>query len=561
MDSSCHVSIMDLIIKGGKLIDGRGDRVPYYPWVSADLGIEEGKIVEIGDLHRTTAEKTIDAQGMVVCPGFIDIHSHSDVTLLLNPKAESKVRQGVTTEVLGSCGESAYPLAGIEARKQLESRSPNLQSYGLSVEWKTLSEYADVIVKRGVACNVVPITGHVPVRLSVMGWEKRRPTETELEQMKSLVEETMLQGSFGFSTGLIYSPSSFADIDEIADLCRVAAKHGGIYKTHMRGGGGRVIEALKETLEIGRRSGIHVHVHHHKAMGDQNAAKVKITLPMIEESISAGVHVTVDMYPYMAGQGNLNAALPPWIHEGGPKELASRLKERDVRERLKKEMVEPESVPQWESYVEQSGWETCWSGWRIVSCTKEKNKKFEGKSIAEAKPEWQDPFEFLFDLLADEDGSVPFILPDVGKVGEEFLHMMMRHPVMMVGSDGYALAPYGPLGAGMPHPRSYGTFPRVLGRYVRDLRVLSLGEAIRKMTFLPATTLGLTDRGVIEEGKVADLVVFDPATVADCATYASPHSYPIGIVHVLVNGKLVIENSEHTEALPGRVLRSTDYKR
>ena len=552
---------MDLIIRGGRIIDGRGDKVPYLPWMSADVGIEGDRIVEIGDLRGTTAQKTIDAEGMVVCPGFIDIHSHSDVTLLLNPKAESKVRQGVTTEVLGSCGESAFPLAGLEARKQLESRSPNLPSYGLRIEWETLSEYVDFIARRGVACNVVPITGHVPVRLSVMGWEKRKPTETELEEMKSLVEETMLQGSFGFSTGLIYAPSSFAETDEIVELCKVAAKYGGIYKTHMRGGGSRVIEALKEALGIGRSSGIHVHVHHHKAMGDQNAAKVKITLPMIEESISAGVPVTVDMYPYTAGQGNLNAALPPWIHEGGPKELARRLRERNVRERLKKEMVEPESVPQWESYVEQSGWETCWSGWRIVSCAKEKNKKFEGRSIAEAKPEWQDPFEFLFDLLADEDGSVPFILPDVDKVGDVYLQMVMRHPVMMVGSDGYALAPYGPLGTGMPHPRSYGTFPRVLGRYVRDLRVLSLSEAIKKMTYLPATTLGLTDRGVIEEGKKADIVIFDPATVADCATYANPHAYPIGIVHVLVNGKLVVENSEHTGVLPGRVLRLTDYRK
>ncbi len=325
-------------------------------------------------------------------------------------------------------------------------------------------------------------------------------------------------------------------------------------------GGSRVIEALKEALEIGKRSGIHVHIHHHKAMGDKNAAKVKLTLPMIEEAIAQGTRVTVDMYPYLAGQGNLNAALPPWIHEGGPKEIAKKLKDRKVRDRVKKEMVEPVSMPEWESYVEQSGWETCWSGWRIVSCNKEQNKKFEGKSIAQAKPEWQDPFEFLFDLLVDEEGSVPFILPDVDKAGEEYLQMVMRHPVMMVGSDGYALAPYGPLGGGTPHPRSYGTFPRVLGRYVRDLRILSLNEAIRKMTSFPASILGLTDRGVIEEGKVADLVVFDPATVADRATFDNPHMYPQGIVHVIVNGNLVIENGEHIGALPGRVLRSTDYR-
>lgn len=555
------MSSLDLLIRNGRVIDGEGDCFPYSPWRVADIGVEGDKIVSVGDLENASAKKTIDAQGMVVCPGFIDIHSHSDVTLLVNPKMESKIRQGVTTEVLGSCGESAFPLKGPYALAHQKSRSANLPSYGVDLDWRTLADYADLITKRGVACNIVPVVGHVPVRLSVMGWQRRAPTKSELNEMKNLVEEAMMQGAFGFSTGLIYSPSSFAEMEEIVELCKVAAKHGGIYKTHMRGGGGRVIEALKETLEIGRLSGIHIHIHHHKAMGDKNAAKVKITLPMIEETISEGNSVTVDMYPYMAGQGNLNASLPPWIHEGGPKEIASKLRDRRVRDRVKREMIEPVSVPNWESYVEQSGWETCWSGWRIVSCKKEHNRRFEGRSIAEAKPEWQDPLEFLFDLLVDEEGSVPFILPDVDKVGEEYLHMMMRHPVMIVGSDGYALAPYGHLGQGAPHPRSYGTFPRVLGRYVRDLRILSLNEAIRKMTSFPAKILGLTDRGVIEEGKTADLVMFDPVTVADRATFDSPHTYPQGIVHVVVNGKLAVENGEHTGELAGRVLRLTDYRR
>jgi N-acyl-D-amino-acid deacylase len=542
---------VEILLKNGNVIDGSGEITPYRPWFRADIGIENGRIIKVGELSNTRADLVIDIKNLVVAPGFIDIHSHSDFTLLVNPKAESKIRQGVTTEVVGCCGSSAAPLLG--AAK--ESREELYSSYGIQIDWSTMEEYMRRLEKQGIAVNVAPLVGHSSLRASIMGFENRPPTANEMSEMKTLLADSLESGAWGMSSGLIYAPSCFANIDELIELCKVVAKYKCIYTTHMRGGGDRVIAALTEALETAERSGVSLHIHHHKAMGDRNSAKVLFTLSMIDDSIARGLNITLDMYPYLAGQGDLSAALPPWVREGGLKKLVERLKDPIIRERLKREMVEPTLVPEWESYVAQSGWEECWKGFVIVSCKKEKNKIYEGKSLADAKPDWQDPFDFLFDLLIDEGGSIPFILPDVFTHGDKYLRMVMRHPATMIGSDGYALAPYGALGGGKPHPRSYGTFPRFLGRYVRQERLLSLPEAIRKITSLPAQKLGLKDRGLIREGMCADLVVFDPRRIVDCATFEEPHKYPIGIEYVIVNGEIVIDKGEHTGKLPGKVLR------
>jgi N-acyl-D-amino-acid deacylase len=540
---------MGIIIKNGRIIDGLGEPVPYTPWVKADVKIEEDKITRIGDLSLEKDEVMIDASNMVVSPGIINIHSHSDLSLLANPKAESMIRQGVTTELIGACGDSVAPLLG-EAKT-----GSNSGKYGVKVDWKTISEYMDRLEQRGVSLNVAPLVGHNQLRASVMGFDKRPPTSMELDEMKTLLTKSLEEGAWGMSSGLIYIPSSFAEEDELVELCKVVAEHEGIYTTHMRGGGDRVFAATMEALRTAERSGVSLHIYHHKAMGDSNSAKVLHTLPMIDEAIARKVKVTIGMYPYEAGSGTLSAAFPPWVHEGGLESFVERLKDPENRERLKREMIEPGLVPGWESYVAQSGWEDCWKGYQITTVKSEKNKLIEGKTIAEVKPEWKDPFEFLFDLLVEEGGDVGFVLPDVYERGDEYLRMVMRYPNMIIEADGSAIAPYGPTSIGHPHPRSYGWAPRALGKYVRQERVLSLQEAIRKMTSLPAQKCGIKDRGVIKEGMIADIIIFDPRIIIDTATFENPTQYPLGIPYVIVNGQVVIDKGEHVGALPGKVLK------
>jgi len=531
--------LFDVVIKNGRLVNGTGN-----PWFKADVGIKSSKVSEIGDLGSEDANKIINANGLVVCPGFIDMHSHSEYSLLVNSKAESKIRQGVTTEVNGNCGDSPAPIEGITAVAAEEARE-----YKLDMDWSTLGEYLDRLKRQGIALNVAQLVGHGTIRTAVIGYENRPPTREELNKMKKLVAQAMEDGAFGMSTGLYYSPGSFASTEEVIELCRVVAKYGGIYTSHMRGEGDPLIEAVAEAIQIGEKANVPVEISHHKACGIENWGKVKKTLRMMEEARSRCVDVSCDVYPYEACGADFVSMIPTWAHEGGVDKLRERLKDLKNRERIKKEMLE--GLPGWESTIKQSGWG------RIKVIGWEGRKEFEGKTLAEiAELRGLDPFDLTFDLVINKE-SIELV--DLS-MSEEDVRTVLKHPLSMIGSDGWALAPYGVLSESKTHPRSYGTFPRILGKYVREEEVLSLAEAIRKMTSLPAQKLGLRDRGMIREGTWADLVVFNPKTVIDKATYEDPHCYPQGIEYVLVNGEIVIEEREHTSALPGKALRICEGK-
>ena len=538
----------DLLIKNGYVVDGRGDPEPFVPWQKADIAIRDKRIAKIGVVNDSEAREIIDANGMIVAPGFIDIHSHSDGYLLDNPKAESKIRQGITTEVIGNCGMSAAPVGG--TYRPSKSILPDPKR-----DWSTMGDYLKELEETGISVNVVPLIGHSNIRGIVMGYENGHPSHDQLARMKEVLEEALDSGAWGMSAGLIYPPGSFSSTEELIELCKVVERHNGVFHIHMRGQGDRLIAATMEALEIAERAGVPLHILHHKGMGDSNAPKIMFTLSLIEEAITRGVNVTLDMYPYPAGQGGLAMFLPLWVHEGGPKALIERLKDHALREKIKREMMEPELVPGYQSYARELGWNDCWGKVLICDCKSEKNKGLIGKSIAEAKPDWQEPVDFVMDLLIEEEGDVPVVIPDFINVGEKYLEIVLRHPITMFGTDGYALAPYGPFGGGVPHPRSYGAFPRILGRYVRQKRLFTWHEAIRKMTTLPARFLGIRDRGEIKEGAYADVVIFDPNSVIDRATFSDPHQYPEGIKYVITNGTIVIRDGEHTGALPGKVLR------
>ena len=539
----------DLLIKNGNIIDGQGDPDPFMPWVRADVAIRKDKIIKVGSIDSSEAKEVVDATGLIVSPGFIDIHSHSDGYLLENPKAESTIRQGITTVGVGNCGLSAAPIGG-DYRP-----SKSIMPDKLEWDWTTMGDYLHKLEKKGISLNVVPLVGHSNIRGVVMGYKRGKPSKAEMEKMKDVLQEALDDGAWGMTSGLIYPTGSFSDQDEMTELCKVVKERGGIYNTHIRGQGDTMIAAFMEALKVAQVSGVPLHVHHHKGMGDANAPKVMFTLSMVDEAVSNGMDVTLDMYPYLAGQGGLGLFLPLWVHEGGPKTLIERLKDRKLRERMVREMMEPGLVPGYQSYVRDLGWQHCWEKVIICECSVDKNKGLAGKSLAEAKPDWQDPFEFIFDLLIEEGGDVPVVIPDVMNLDDTYLQMVFRHPVTMIGSDGYALAPYGILGQGKPHPRSYGAFPRVLGKYVREKKLFTWQEAIHKMTSLPARFLGIKDRGLIREGMYADIVIFNPVSVIDRATFSDPHQYPEGIEFVITNGTVVVKRGEHTGAMSGRVLR------
>ncbi len=498
-------------------------------------------IVCVGELGGRDTRRAIDATGMVAAPGFIDVHTHSDDTVLANPKMESKVRQGITTEVCGNCGDSAAPVQGqaeIGARKRL-------QHYGVELSWRSLEEWFQRLGEQGVSANVVTLIGHGTLRASVMGHAMRPPTQEEMLAMMSLLAESMEAGAFGLSTGLIYPPSSYAELDELVELSKVAASYGGLYASHLRNEGDRLIEAVAEAVAIGERAGIPVELSHHKAAGKANWGKVQQSLELIEKARYGGLDVSLDQYPYTASSTGLSVVLPDWVHEGGDEAMVERLKEPVLRARIASEV---RSVrPGWENPANASGWHN------IILATCRSDPGLEGKSISEISQSLgRDPVEAAFDLLIANEGNLAVI---IFSMCEDDVQTVMRYPPTMVGSDASAKAPYGPTSQGKPHPRAYGTFPRVLGRYVRELGVLGWEEAVAKMTSKPAAKLGLSKRGVIAEGNHADIVVFDPKTVSDQGTFTEPHRYPVGIAHVVVNGTVTQDDGEHTGALSGRILK------
>ena len=537
--------MMDVLIRGGKVIDGTGA-----PWFRADVAVQDGKIAAVerrpltdqvdGQPEGAAAVTVLDATGCFVTPGFVDPHTHSDLPLLVNPPAESQVRQGVTTVVIGNCGSAPAPegpLNGAFLNRRIGERAAG---QGLRRDWRTFGEYCDRLRRQGVAVNVAPLAGHATLRGEVMGMERRPPTADELAAMCRLLDEALDDGVFGVSTGLIYPPSSYADTDEIVALSEVAARRGGLYFSHIRGEGDTLLDAVDEAIEIGRRAELPVQIAHHKAARPPNWGKTVQTLEMMQTARANGVDVAYDSYPYIASSSGLGSLLPDWAHEGGAPALLARLRSPVERERV------VAGIRERAAGIE--GWHTIIVSWVPTAA----HKTWEGQTIEQIGTSLglsgEETVAHVLDTLGGAAHMVYF------QLDEADVCRVLAHPLGMIGSDGSVAAPYGPLSEGKPHPRSYGTHPRVLGRYVRDLGLLTWEEAVRKMTSGPAQRLGLAAKGIVRPGLDADLVVFDPATVSDRATFDEPHQYPDGIEHVLVNGELVVSGGIHLGTLPGHVL-------
>ncbi len=520
------------IIRNGKIIDGSGT-----PWYKGDLAISEGKIKKIGKLEGNKAEVVIDAKGLVVSPGFIDIHTHSDLTLLVNGRAESKIRQGVTTEVIGNCGSSPAPAKG----KAYEYLQEELKDYELEAEWKNYKEYIEYLNKAEISVNVVPLVGHSALRKSVLAYDNRKPSSKELEKMKELLKEAMKAGAKGFSSGLIYPPSSYAETEELIELAKTAAQYGGIYTTHMRYEGEKLVEGVKEAIKIGEESGISVQISHHKVTVKNSWGLVSGTLEMMKEARKRGVDVSCDVYPYPATSTGLDSILPDWAQEGGLEELLHRLKDAKIKKKIIKFLEENEKPRGFENIM-------------VTSIQSQENKKYEGKNIKEISKEMKlTPEETVIKLVNEEKAKVGMIR---FAMCENDIKKVISDPLAMICSDASSRADYGILAEGKPHPRAFGTFPRVLGKYSRDEEVISLEKAIYKMTGLSAWRLGLQNKGLLKEGMDADITIFDPEEIEDRATFLNPLQYPAGINKVLVNGEIVIDEGQHTNKMPGRIVKS-----
>jgi N-acyl-D-amino-acid deacylase len=527
----------DVIIKGGTVYDGTGaeGRV-------TDIAIRGDRIAGIGDLTNATAKTTIEARGLAVAPGFINMLSWSTESLIQDGRSQSEIRQGVTTEIMGE-GNSMGPLNDrMKARYVREQKDIKFD-----IKWKTLAEYLRYLEKRGVSCNVASFLGATTVREYVIGLEDKQPTPEQLEQMRELVRKEMEAGALGIGTSLIYPPAFYAKTDELIELCKVAAKYHGKYISHMRSEGNQLLESLDELIRISREAGIPAELYHIKAAGDKNWPKEDQLLARIEAAQKEGLKITADMYTYTAAGTGLDACLPPWTEDGGYPALFKRLRDPATREKIAAEVR-----------IDSDAWENLYLAAGspdkilLAGFKSEKLKPLTGKSLAEvAKMRGKDPIETIMDLLSEDESRIDAMY---FLMSEENVRKELAKPWISFGSDEASQAPEGVFLKSNPHPRAYGNFARVLGKYARDEKVLTLPEAVRRLSALPATNLGLDHRGFIQEGMFADVVVFDPATIADRATFDKPHQYAVGMKHVFVNGVQVLKDGEHTGAKPGRAL-------
>src|SRR5882762_1928826 len=527
----------DVIIKGGTVYDGTGGEGHV-----ADVAIRGDRIVGVGDFAKASAKKTIDVRGLAVAPGFINMLSWSNESLIRDGRSQSEIRQGVTTEIMGE-GESMGPL-----NDRMKTRLVREQTdIKFEIKWNTLAEYLHYLEKRGISCNVASFLGATTVREYVIGLEDKQPTSEQLDQMRELVRKEMEAGALGIGTSLIYPPAFYAKTEELIELCKVAAKYQGKYISHMRSEGNQLIEALDELIRISREAKIPAEVYHIKASGQQNWPKLDDLLSRIESAQKGGLKITADMYTYTAGGTGLDASLPPWTEDGGYPALFKRLRDPATREKIKAEVQKPTGA--WENlYLDAGGPEHI----LLAEFRSEKLKPLTGKTLAElARMRGKDPIDTAMDLIAEDEsriGTLYFI------ISEDNVKKEVAKPWISFGSDEASQAPEGVFLKSNPHPRAYGNFARVLGKYVRDEKVISMKEAVRRLSGLPATNLGLDHRGFLKEGMFADVVVFDSATIADRATYEKPHQYAVGMKHVFVNGVQVLKDGGHTGAKPGRAL-------
>ena len=527
---------LDLVIENGLVVDGTGT-----PGKRADVGIAGTRIVAIGDLEAADAGRRLDATGCVVAPGFIDIHNHSDLALLADGRAESMIRQGVTTQVTGNCGLTPAP---VQDAIRDDLRKTMVGPAGGSWRWNSFGQFLAELRAAPKATHVAPLVGHGAIRAAAMGFADRRPTADELQAMKRLTAEAMQAGAFGMSTGLVYPPGLYCETEELIELSGIVARHGGVYASHMRGEANPVVESVQEVLRIAREANIPVQISHHKAAGRENWGKVRITYALIDEA-SRTQDVTFDIYPYTAGSANLSQLLPPWAHAGGPEAMLARLRDPETRPRVARDVVR--GTPAWNNFFRID-----WRDIRLAYVHAERNRWMQGLSVQQAAERLgRDPVELVLDVILEDENRttmVNFVM------AEEDVDFLLPKPQSMIGSDGWSLTPGGPTGQGHPHPRSYGAFPRVFARYVREKRLLTLEEAVHKMTGKPARKLGLDRRGELKEGCFADVVVFDPATIRDRATFEQPHQFAEGVHWVIVDGHIALDRGTLSGQLVGRVL-------
>src|SRR5262245_9139192 len=526
----------DVIIRNGVVYDGAGGAPR-----RADVGVRGNQIAAIGELSKAKATNEVDAGGMAVAPGFINMLSHSETSLIVDPRSLSEVRQGVTTQIFGE--GSMGPLSDEMKQRRRESQG----DVKFEIEWTTLAEYLNYLEKRGISQNVASFIGAPTIREYVIGLEDKPPTPAQLDQMRELVRREMENGALGITTALIYPPAFFAKTDELIELCKVAAKYKGKYTAHIRSEGDKLTEAVEETIRISREAGLPAEIYHLKASGEANWPKMDQVIKMIEDARRQGVQITADMYTYPAGGTGLDASMPPWVFDGGREAAYKRLQDPATRQKIAEAVRTP--TTEWENLYLLAG-----SPDRILlaSFKSEKLKPLTGKTLAEvAKMRGKDPVETIMDLVLEDRsriGTIYFLM------SEDNIKKQIRQPWVSFGSDAASIAAEGVFLKSSTHPRTYGNFARLLGKYVRDEKVISLTEAVRRLTSLPATNLGLNHRGLLQRGMFADIVIFDPQTIADKATFPEPHQYSVGVRDVFVNGLQVLKDGEHTGARPGRAL-------
>ncbi len=525
--------MLDFVIRNVRIVDGSGE-----PSSMGDVGIERGHFAHVGPHCPGRGVREIDGTGLVAAPGFVDIHSHSDYYLLVGPGADSKVLQGVTTEIGGNCGYSAAPISGRIREERIETYR---DLFGISLPWEGVGDYYGHLAEGGMSVNFGLLAGHNTIRSSVMYGSDREPSPEELPAMVSILDRAMEEGALGLSTGLIYPPACFAQASELVALCKAVAKRGGIFTVHMRSEGNRLLEAIDEVIGIAEQADVPLQISHLKTSGRKNWEKLDGAFDRIESARQRGVDVACDRYPYTASNTGLSAVLPDWAFAGGVERLLARLADRQERERMAEEILREHPEGDYFSNI------------MICAVTLPENERFVARRVLEcAEREGKEPIDFIADLLIAERNMVDAIY---FTMSGDNLRRILQKPYVMIGSDSGAKAYSGPLGEGNPHPRAYGSYPRVLQQFVREERSLTLEEAVRKMTSQPLERVGVTDRGRIQKGIAADLVLFDPETVADPATYEDPKQPPRGIRIVWVNGTVVVEGGRHTGERPGRVLQ------
>lgn len=532
----------DLLIRGGRIVDGTGN-----PSFLGDVAIRGNRIVAMGHLGSVSAARVLDARGLTVAPGFIDMHNHSDYTLIVDGNAQSMIRQGVTSMILGE-GESAGPIGG----KQTASFRRVLPD-GSAADWSDFTGYFARLLRQGISTNIGSYVGSSQIWTYVRGERAGPPAASELDEMRALVQKAMEEGALGVSSSLSGPPGSWIDTDTLVAMCQAAAPYGGSYSTHMRTEGKGVFESVAEAIDIARRSGVPVDIIHLKIAEHSMWGQMPELISSIAQARAQGVQVQANVYPYRAGQNDLATIIPPWAHEGGAQALIARLKDPSLRSRLESEILHGIPGSNWYDHYTATGG---WNGMLLVSLSNPQYKKFEGMRMSQVIAALNKPaLDALFELIEANGGSVPTVY---FHHSEEDMRFALKQSFVSIGSDGTAVATEGPLSAGHPHPRYYGTFPRVLGRYVREEHLLTLEDAIRKMTSANAAKIGILDRGILRPGMMADVTVFDAARIIDKATFENPHQYATGVEYVIVNGKIVLDQGRHTGARPGVILKRQD---